>query len=818
MRQFDNWNVYFVQGKPFFGRFTFYKLHTTEKVEITDEEGTPLDNPILSDTYGRTSQQVFLPDEDVTVKLETYIGNGDMNDSMGHDIDNISAWAEAYTFDSLKNSLVLDISEGAVVGTLFATMNDLRLADYEHCNYALLTGYYEAGDMPPQFYVLQEDVTTPDNGGSVVRINSRYIWRMVPKESIDVRSFGVFPSDSINNLRETFQSQWQHCFNYANTMGLNVYAPKVYDSDSYYQVVGGNFNLNQIMHVDSGAHIVAKPNTTTTFNLKEIEYFGNELFLSNTTTPITTGMITVNVNTARTSWKSHSWANWPGTVSNFIVDTLDTSFSFTNARVEFEKTIENKVLSFTNCEITSNKRMKNCTASFTNCGYISDLWLDGTYTIGSLSGNIIELSEMSSANVYVNWKNKQNEANYGDLGEQTLSNVTLMGGAVAENAYFTNVTLAGNAELHNISGTVSIATSSNQNWIDCWLTLSGNPTISSLQFRRGELGGSGTLRLVSFSTIDGVAIRMPINAMGAVTTIKNSDISASSTITGNALSIHNNQISAIIDQSDFAGTISVSCIGNMFYGSGQHYIHASTPNSKVVGIWTRNGSAYDDKHWIKLDRTNLKEQDNDHEYTYADNAEPYLMKYNGRNHPMRFPIYVGSYSEGRGIFSTTSTPFAFINKRTKEVYVVPRSIKWKAFSVGKGFLARSFAIRCDWSQGIFEDSYEEHTNGHITIIYTWGAETYSNSQIMGGQKFSYSNCISRDGSGLANFDVSFESANYDHSTYNKSYGVRIGIINRDPYDGWSHFAVYPATPMSSLELCVYPDNNFKAGSTTPEGY
>jgi len=597
MRQFDNWNVYFVQGKPFFGRFTFYKLHTTEKVEITDEEGTPLDNPILSDTYGRTSQQVFLPDEDVTVKLETYIGNGDMNDSMGHDIDNISAWAEAYTFDSLKNSLVLDISEGAVVGTLFATMNDLRLADYEHCNYALLTGYYEAGDMPPQFYVLQEDVTTPDNGGSVVRINSRYIWRMVPKESIDVRSFGVFPSDSINNLRETFQSQWQHCFNYANTMGLNVYAPKVYDSDSYYQVVGGNFNLNQIMHVDSGAHIVAKPNTTTTFNLKEIEYFGNELFLSNTTTPIITGMITVNVNTARTSWKSHSWANWPGTVSNFIVDTLDTSFSFTNARVEFEKTIENKVLSFTNCEITSNKRMKNCTASFTNCGYISDLWLDGTYTIGSLSGNIIELSEMSSANVYVNWKNKQNEANYGDLGEQTISNVALLSGAVAENAYFTNVNLMGSAELHNISGTVSISADSAQNWIDCWLTITNAATVPSFALRRGKVSGASTM-VVHFGGVylENVEQDIPLDVRGGNLTILNSSI--------------DKPISHV-------GSPVVEKIMNCTFNS-RISITGGAPNTIVNSTWVNNFGNVDRP--IYIDRSNLNPVDLAHTYRYENNS------------------------------------------------------------------------------------------------------------------------------------------------------------------------------------------------------
>ena len=29
MRALDNWIEYTVDGKPFFGRFTFYKLHTT---------------------------------------------------------------------------------------------------------------------------------------------------------------------------------------------------------------------------------------------------------------------------------------------------------------------------------------------------------------------------------------------------------------------------------------------------------------------------------------------------------------------------------------------------------------------------------------------------------------------------------------------------------------------------------------------------------------------------------------------------------------------------------------------------------------------
>ena len=190
---------------------------------------------------------------------------------------------------------------------------------------------------------------------------------------------------------------------------------------------------------------------------------------------------------------------------------------------------------------------------------------------------------------------------------------------------------------------------------------------------------------------------------------------------------------------------------------------------------------------------------------------------------MRFPIYRGDRFEGRDVFKTTNIPFVFLNSRTYECFVVPRSVSWKCFSVGRGFLARSGTLRATWDYGIFEDSYNDHTNGYITIVLNWGAQTTSNSTIMGGAAFGYSMMVSRDGDGEANYEVSFEYANTDHNPDTSpggvfSNGAQIGVLTRAPYDGWGSIAKYPASPMQTINLFVHMDPDFQAGSTTPVNF
>ena len=801
-RQLDNWSVYFDnERQPLLGRLTFFKLHTTEKITITTESGIALDNPIHTTENGKTTHQVFLPDEDVTVLVEKYIGGGNMSD----DENNLSAWVEQYTFDSLKNTVMINVGDGVVSASYAATMTALRQLDITATNYALLYGYYEMGDMPIAKYMLDLDSTSADNGGSIIRIDSQHVWRLVPDRVIDCRIFGVFPAEDDQTIR-AYNSQLRLCFSYANSLGLDVYIPQVYPNAGYYYIEGAAHTLGQKLYIDAGVKIIAKPGTSSTLTVDEIEYFGNNLFRSTGTY----GSLRVNCPTVKTSWKSSSWAVWPGTVKKFIVDSLNTSFTMRDAIVEFTHDISGHDITMERCLITSDNHIRNCTLTLNNCDRVSDFWVYTGVTL-HLSGNIIELANFSSASTYIQWKNIQGESNYGDLGEQTVTGVTLLNNAIAENAQFVNVSVQGNVELHNVSGNI-IPTGSpgslNINAVDCWMALTGNNLVlASLQLRRGNITGN-TVQVLSTLYLDNVDLNITtLNIPGAASTIMNSRINGA--VNGTAINLLNNQIYANVSQTDNNGVISVNCIGNMFHNSARHNIYANTANSVVNGIWSHNGSSYDNMHWIRLDRTNLKVYDYDHRYSYVGNAEPYLSKYSGGNYRMNFAGYRGNKESGRGIFATTTTPILFWNTYTNEISVVNRSVSWKMFTVGRTNTRRIARIGSNLTAVGYSEAADSNRT-HATIVWTWTPAQYG---------ILMASCL--DGTGEALYDWSFENPQTDHTQSQFSNGTVIGIWARDPTgsaNAW--FAEYPANPInvSKLEIYIDPDYESSGQAVVDVGY
>lgn len=829
MRALDNWVTYEdTWGKPFQGKFTFCKLGTSELITITNVNGTPLSNPMLSDMYGRTEQQVFLPDIDVTVVMHKWIGPGSMAEN---DTDD-SHWTLVRSFDNLTEVSQITINDQVVEAVRVADKEALQtMVVPDGIEYAILSGYYEAGDMPPVNYQLVYNSDLTDNGGSVIQscgnpdITDAF-WVLIPDRVIDCRVFGVFPRNSYNNPT-AYTSQLAYCFAYANSMGRDVYMPQVFQNTnngntfSYYWLEGITTVLQTRLIIDKNVRICLKTGTSNNITLYAIKHEGESNIFTNNGG---SGTLTLDVRgEMHASWFNPSWATFPGSVRKVILDSRTNPFTFRNTIVEVQKLQIGKTFNFEDCYIEADKKFRNCTLNFTRCGFVSDRWLDTGNTV-TLVGNQIKLSNMTSANAYIDWKNKQNESDYGDLGEQNI-NASVRPGGTIENCYGSITLLShGSFEFHNVTLTLNGLDSSDSiNAVDSWFTINGSSVVSSFQMRRGALAGSA-LQVLSSLLLDNADINLPLTTLGAAAEIRNSRIYGH--VTASNIILTCNQIYAEVDQRDVGGTIMVNCTGNMFHMNGstmiaaRHYIHATNADSVVNGIWANNGSSYDTIHWIRIDRTNLKFQDNDHHYAYMNNSEPYLQKYSGRNHPMHFPLYSGSRFTGRGVFATTTIPFVFINRLTKVISVVPRQISWKCFSVGRGYLARSGTIRCSWSQGIFEDDYSDHNTGDITGIYTWGSSEVARfDSIMNGAQFGYGMMVSRDADGEASYEVSFERADADHTSSVLSNGVTIGYIDRDPYDGWSQsFAIYPLTPMSYFNLFVYLDNNFVAGVTTPVGF
>lgn len=816
----DTWAMAFTnEGKPLVGKIEFCEANTTELKPIFTTDGAELMNPIYCN--GITSYQVMLDNGDYTVRYYEYIGNGNMESDF-----NEASWR------LYKTELVSAPKANSTAGTdgvslTVSTIADLKAVDnMEDGTVVGVVGYYTAEDCPLRYYVWHENGNYSDDGGVVIKSDTTTsgAWVMkIPSSYIDVRWYGDIPSNSsLSTVNTSSLGQRTKAATAANKYDKDLYFPSYGKGTSvgYYMFDGSNtVSVNKDIIVDNAVRFVVKHGTVgTQVTCHELKACERYLFVSELGSSI--GGYNITADTIDTSWYASDKAVATGARVKYVIDYLQSPMTFNDTYVELANDVTQSV-TFNNCTLEGFKRLSGY-VTMSNM-MVKTEWFKDDYDYSKLSlyNCQIELENCKDANTYILLKTKQNDPNYGDLGEQTVTGLTLLAGAVAENAMFNGVNIRGRCELHNVSGTVNILGNDLcLNAIDCWLTISSGTVAEALAMRRGTLTGSG-LQVLSDVYLEGVIINTPLTTLGADTIIKNCDIDYK--ITATDIRLLNNNIYAEVDQRDVNGTLTVKCSGNMFHDGAQHYVHATTANTKVVGSWIGNGSTYDDRHWIRLDRTNLLVQDNAHQYTYAGNSEPYLMKYSGRNHPMRFPIYRGDRFEGRGIFATTTIPFVFLNSRTYECFCVPRSVSWKCFSVGRGFLARSGTLRATWDYGIHEDSYTDHTNGYITIIMNWGAQSTSNGAIMDGKAFGYSNMVSRDGDGVANFDVSFESANADHNPETSSggvfsNGVLIGVLNRAPYDGWSHFALYPATPMQSISLFVHMDPDFQAGSSTPVNF
>jgi hypothetical protein len=828
MRAFDSWNSYLDNdGNLLHGKIRFCRKGTTDDIVIRNSDGAPIRNPEFTDMLGRTEYQVFVDSvENVSAYFYKYIGTGDMTTDP-EDYDP-SRWAYQYSSDNMDPADSVHLTADTANGV--GTISDLRAVNPEQVpevygqKLLWVYGYYASGDTSPVLYIWDSSCAHSDDGGAYIQSTSvpgNGRWVLATRElHFDVRHYGIFPTDDIYSTDIQYTSQMANCAAYLNDEGLDAWFPALNDNISYYLFSGSNtFSIKGDIYVSDAVRMHCISGTSgTAISCKELHKSTPGLFVSNQQTG--TGTLTAD-------WICISWVG--GQIAGnarvgWIIDTSNFYRTITGKEVKFIANGHSS-LQLDNCVITSNKRITG-RISISNSVLRTDFFADD-YSWGNLAsvGNTILLENCKDANTYVLLKNKQGEANYGDLGEQNLSNTALLAGAIAENATFTNVSIQGATELHNVSGTVTVADAGTLelNALDCWLTLSGSIVAASVALRRGMLSrndATSTLQVINNVFLDKVTVGIPMTTLGATTEFRGCDIDAP--ITATDIKFSNCQVRATVDQRDYAGTINVSCVGNMFHGTAQHYIHATTENTVVNGIWANNGSSYDDKHWILLDRTNLKVQDNDHHYTYSNNSEPYLMKYSGRNHPMRFPVYRANRNE-RDLYRTTTIPFICINDATYVVFCVPRGNCWKCFSVGRGFLARSGTLRGTWHFGILESSYSEHTTGDITIVYTWGAQATTNPALLDGQAVGYSMMSSRDGDGIASYDVSFEPANADHNPDTSpggvySNGAEIGVLTRTPYDGWGSIVRYPATPGQVINLFVYIDPDFQAGSTTPQNY
>ena len=589
-RNFDNRDRYYdISGKPLSGCVQFMLRDGTTPAAIYDVDGTALANPQLTDILGRTRHQVCVR-SDVVAYMYKYVGTGTLADVEYDSIDTSdeSKWSLQYTVESIA------VDERTVTGSSsmgVPTMSELRALDPAEVpevygvKVVCLQGYYELGDKAPVWYVWDASESSNDDNGSVIKCDDLLTgrWILVTPEFVcDSRHFGCFPQDSASSDVDHTTAITQ-LVTYCNEKSLRPYFG---GSASYPYFIYKDISITSQNPYVVDAGTVFVDSYTTSVNKLYGEWCGNPYFLNAKTE-------------VKASRVCHGWhfLNAVG-VTDYVCDSDWSPLLLNGVNVIMEKAPAYGT-QLTGCTVESVHKIDKAIV-FYNMTPTTD-WFASGYSWSNLSlyGCRIELSNCDSASTYIVWKNKQNEADYGDLGEQSVSGASLLDNAVAEN-FTGSVTLLGSAELHNATATVtSTGTTPSLNLIDCWITMAEAQTFEGLQLRRGYIGGAAIEVLTSVAMSD--------CTMSSALTVSGGSIDFSRvTINANIAHTGNPVVESFFD-----------CVFNAYLAisGGESY---SIVQAKWIGNHGNVGTP------IRLDRTNLDLRDNQHSYVYTRNTGTFV--------------------------------------------------------------------------------------------------------------------------------------------------------------------------------------------------
>lgn len=377
LRTWDNWNRYLDNNsKPLHGCIQFMVKDGNTVAPIYDVDGTALDNPILTDEFGRTQHQVCI-DEDVVAYFYKYVSNGIWNTELDIDTSDVSKWALQYTSES---DLYIDVdTEGRSTYSVL-NIDELRttlasdVTSIDGVKIVTLMGYNEAGDKEPVNYIWDAESTAADDGGAVIATDLlKGRWIMVcPTEHLDVRHYSVFPSDSQNMLDQSIAVS--RALTYANAHGLRLFFDIKVDTQYYHYYKLTNITLNPLEQIDVAKGVYFIDDEVIIHSQQSNVFHGDPYFINADTT--------LYSNYAKASWNikalNKSKIYEPAT---YIIDSTTSSVdvkSFNDWTVSVNQNISG--YTFLQCNITSNSLISDST--ITSCS------IDG---IGCLStGNTLQ--------------------------------------------------------------------------------------------------------------------------------------------------------------------------------------------------------------------------------------------------------------------------------------------------------------------------------------------------------------------------------------------------------------------------------------------
>ena len=339
-RSFDTWLRYQDnQSKPLRGCVQFMVRDGNTSAPIYDQDGEELDNPQITDVYGRTEHQVFI-NEDVTAYFYKYIGQGtlEQEQELGIDTNDPSKWSLQYT---CENQASYDTHLTANAPTCVPSISALRALDVDEvpttCDKIEITllGYNAVGDKEPINYTWVSGSTEADNGGSVIKCDDLITGRWImtqPTEHVDSRHFGAFPQNSYNcpdqsymigqlcvycmlhGLRPFFNGSMDYRWFKYNNLSIVVDAIDVTEDTRFYDMGNNTF---------------------------QCEWNGNPRF--------TLGNTNVTAKNIKTSWNAKSYTGY----KNVIIDAQTTQKNWQDAHIDVQlNTLYG--YNFTNCSFELN--------------------------------------------------------------------------------------------------------------------------------------------------------------------------------------------------------------------------------------------------------------------------------------------------------------------------------------------------------------------------------------------------------------------------------------------------------------------------------
>ena len=585
------------------GRVRFCNLDSSPAEVFAEDGTTSLGSSVFTDSSGRLVHQPFLDDHDYIIYFDKYVGDATMTED-----DDPESWDEQGSAIDRYNTIGIE-TDGETV-TPIATINALRhtdpetVSEFDGVMVANLLGYYVVGDKPSIYYVWNPTLTDADDGGSIIKVADIATGRWVLKECpvrLDVRHFGAFPESS-DSAHLTQRYAIQKADSFARSHGCGIY----FHADAFsvfYDITGLTIHdvdcnpAARLYSTDTKAYIVG------------IE----KVYLGGTSN----GYVELVAPTVRTSWANgYVWVVFNPS-ERLVVDAAipaGVTHNFSDIIVEMNVYCGQNA-SFDNCEmvsrgaITGHMVLENMA--------VKTEWFTDDYDWDNLTmtGCTVLLRNCRDADTYILLKNKIHEADYGDLGEQTVTGATLLAGCVAENAYFVNVTIQGATELHNVTGPVLTDANSlpQLNAVDCWLTFAdaSDFTVTGLTLNRGAISSSNKM----FVTAEN-----PTSAAPIVVTIKDAEINCEMEVSYAQLHLERNVVNYDILHVGQMNSISEIIVGNTFNAQLKisNFQETGLPPAGVVhAVWKDNIGNVSDP--LVIDHAKIKTTDSEHGYVYEGN-------------------------------------------------------------------------------------------------------------------------------------------------------------------------------------------------------